>query len=677
MRAILLVLTLFTALTAHAEVSLPAIISHHMVLQKSASVPLWGHADPGESVSVALNGQTVTTTGSADGKWRVFLDLENSPIGPFELTVQGKNQLVITDVVVGEVWLAGGQSNMAWSLRDGEKCAAETLASPSPHVREFTVTLVSSAEPLDDCKGVWKVASPNTVGAFSAVGYYFARMMSKEIGVPVGIINTAWSGTPIEGWMSDAALDASPDLKAGKEKRIAVFDQHPAKRQAFAQAFAKWARDTSREDSSAAAAAPLAAPEISPEGWSPVKLPGELPGSGVFWLRRTVDLPPGAANGGVNLILGAFDGFDQVYWNGELLVATDWKDFPGSGYERRPPLYLVRNGNAREGENTISLRVYAPWGPVRFNGPLRLGNVDLAGEWLLRNEKEFPPLNPAALANAPRPPQVLPSLAERPSALFNGVMNPLSHYGLRGFLWYQGESNVPRAWQYRTAFPLFIADLRQRWGRGDLPFYFCQLAEFQQKSATPGESAWAELREAQTTALKMPNTGQAILLGTGEAADIHPRNKKDVGERLARLALAKTYGQAIPFSGPVFASAHRDGKTIRVKFTHADGGIVAAPLSATHDLRSAAGETAPLTRNSPGSELEGFALCGSDKKWHWADAKIDRDLVIVSSPHVPSPVAVRYAWADNPTGNLTNASGLPAGPFRSDELPARTLDLKY
>lgn len=671
-RVVQLMLAFLGAVAAQAEVRLPAIISDHMVLQKASRVPIWGWADPGESVSVTLDGQTVVASANPNGKWVVFLDLENSAPGPFELFVKGVNQIVIRDVVVGEVWLAGGQSNMAWVLRDIGKDAAEAVSSAESHVREFAVALMPSETPLEDCKGIWKVASPSTVGRFSAVGYYFARMVNRETGAFVGIINNAWSGTPIEGWISNAALDSSPVLRPGKEKRVAVFDQHPAKRQAFAEAFAEWVAASAREDVPSAGI-----PDESSVGWSPINLPGEVPGPGVFWLRRSVDLPPGAANGGMNIILGAFDGFDQVYWNGELLASTDWKDFPGVGYERRPPRYLVPNGNAREGANAIAIRVYAPWGGVKFASPLRISNVDLDGEWFLKYEKEFPALDAAALAKAPRPPQVLPNLAERPSALFNGVMNPVIPYGIRGFLWYQGESNAPRAWEYRTAFPLFIADLRERWGRGDLPFYFCQLAEYQPKSANPGDSAWAELREAQTAALKVPNTGQAILIGTGEAADIHPRNKKDVGERLARLALARSYGKNIPYSGPVFDSAHAEGNAIRVKFTHADGGLVAAPVPATHVLRSAAGETAPLVRNSPGGELEGFAICGADRKWHWAEAKIDRDTVVVSSPVVSSPVAVRYAWADNPTGNLTNSSGLPAGPFRTDEFPARTLDIKY
>jgi sialate O-acetylesterase len=263
------------------------------------------------------------------------------------------------------------------------------------------------------------------------------------------------------------------------------------------------------------------------------------------------------------------------------------------------------------------------------------------------------------------------------SLLFNAMIHPLLPYAIKGVIWYQGEGNAVRSWQYRTAFPLLITDWRAQWKQGDLPFYFCQLASFEARQPQPGDNAWAELRDAQSAALKLPKTGQAVLIDIGEANDIHPRNKKDVGERLAKIALANDYGKDIPFSGPVYQSFKVDGGGIRLNFIHTDGGLVARPLPPTYDVQTLTGTTAPLGRNSPNSELEGFAICGDDRKWVWADAKIEGDTILVVSAEVPAPVAVRYAWAGNPTCNLYNGAGLPASPFRTDDFPATTRDEKW
>lgn len=261
--------------------------------------------------------------------------------------------------------------------------------------------------------------------------------------------------------------------------------------------------------------------------------------------------------------------------------------------------------------------------------------------------------------------------------LFNGMIHPILPYAISGVIWYQGESNAGRAYQYRTAFPLMIADWRKHWNQGDFPFYFCQLANYMAKKPEPGDSAWAELREAQAMTLARANTGQAVLIDIGESGDIHPRNKKDAGERLALIALAKDYNKSIPYSGPVYDSMNIAGGKATIKFKHVDEGLVAKPLPETFVVKSQTNETAPLVRNSPASQLEGFAICGEDKKWVWADAKIDGQTVVVWSDKVPAPVAVRYAWADNPTCNLYNTAGLPASPFRTDDFPPTTKDAKY
>jgi sialate O-acetylesterase len=296
---------------------------------------------------------------------------------------------------------------------------------------------------------------------------------------------------------------------------------------------------------------------------------------------------------------------------------------------------------------------------------------------LAKTEYEFPAIPAEKTAVAPQPPANPPGLHSVASFLFNGMVRPIIPYAIRGVIWYQGEANTGRACQYRTSFPLLISDWRKQWNQGDFPFYFCQLPIYRPKVSMPGESGWAELREAQSMALKLPNTGQAVTIDVGETGNLHPRNKKDVGERLALIALARDYGKAIPFSGPVYDSIKVESGKAILSFQHTDGGLTAKPLPQTDAVNSLTNETAPLVRNSPNSQLEGFAICGEDRKWVWADAKIDGNNVIVWSDKVPSPAAVRYAWADNPTCNLTNGPGLPASPFRTDDFPPVTLKGKY
>ena len=488
------------------SLNLPAIISDHMVLQKTARVPVWGKANPGEEVAVTLNGQTAKADADANGKWTVWLNLQNSPAGPFEMTVSGKtDKITISDVLVGEVWLASGQSNMQIPLSQSIGAIGEITRSANPSLRQFQVVRNASAIPLDDCQGRWMVASAQASADFSAVGYYFAKRLQNELNIPVGLIHASHGGTQSEAWTSAPALGSIPELKASQ-------------------------RAHSSE-------------------WDAVK-----------------DVP-----------------------------------------DKR--------------------QHYISW----------VGN----------------------------------------SLLFNAMIHPVLPYAIKGVIWYQGEGNTVRSWQYRTAFPLLITDWRAQWKQGDLPFYYCQLAPFEAKQSQPVENAWAELREAQSATLKLPKTGQAVLIDIGEANDIHPRNKKDVGERLAKIALAKDYGKDIPFSGPVYQSFKVEGGGIRLNFTHTDGGLVARPLPSTYDVQTLTGTTAPLVRNSPNSDLEGFAICGDDRKWVWADAKIEGDTILVCSAKVPAPIAVRYAWAGNPTCNLYNGAGLPASPFRTDDFPATTRDAKW
>lgn len=372
------------------------------------------------------------------------------------------------------------------------------------------------------------------------------------------------------------------------------------------------------------------------------------------------------------LVLGEIDGFEEVYWNGELIGSLTPDTFPGAPHARR---YDIPARLVKDGANVLAIRVFSPATPGGLTSRVfKVGTLTLMGEWLTRVEYAFDDPIPTA---PPVPPPAPRREAGVASSLFNGMIHPILPLTIKGVVWYQGEGNASRAWQYRSTFQRLIQDWREKWDNENLPFYFCQLANYGKKDAEPGDGNWAELRDAQSLALKLPETGQAVLIDLGEGEAIHPVRKKEVGERLAQIALAETYGKAVPFSGPVLKSFTVEANKIRLRFDHTDGGLVARPLPENHDLFIMDGRKAPLIRNAPGGELEGFAICGKEGKWFWAQAEIDGNDVLIWSDQVPGPVAVRYAWADNPTANLYNGAGLPASPFRTDDFPLKTQQRKY
>lgn len=655
-----------STLSLKADVKLPALFSEHAVLQKSAQVPVWGKADPGEQVTVSLGGQSVSTTTGADGKWSVNLDLKNCSQGPFEMLVEGKNKISISDVVVGEVWLASGQSNMQFILKNEIVGLEEISKSSNTLLRQFIVKPTASKEPSDDVNGKWMLASPENTGNFSAVAYFFSKKLQSELKVPIGMINASWGGTCSEAWTRTEALDSVPFLKKWRENLVKQDAEYPALRKAWIERVTAWIKDTDREDRPTVDASLFSGQDVDASSWVPVKLPGEikaagLPNSGIIWIRKEITLPKQTGNLGFYMNI---DGLESIYWNGKKITETKLENYNGSQI-RAGGEYQIPVAEMLEGKNVLSFRFYQPLGPVKFTGETKLGQFWLNGEWLAKAEFEFPA--PPADKPAPKP---LPVGQIAPqnfgASLYNGMIHPLIPYAIRGAIWYQGESNANRAVEYRTAFPLLISDWRKQWQRGDFPFYFCQLANYKDKVDQPADQTWPLLREAQEQAFALPNTGEAILIDVGESGDIHPRNKKDPGERLARIALARDYGQKIPYAGPMYDSLKIEGAQAVVRFKNAETGLVAHPLPETYAVETLKNKTAPLVRNSPASELEGFAICGEDKKWFWANAKIAGDTVIVTSDQVPAPVAVRYAWADNPTCNLYNGADLPASPFRTD-----------
>ena len=651
-----------TALHA-ADLQLPSIFSDHLVLQCDKAVPVWGWANPGEEIVVEFAGQNQSTTAKADGKWTVKLDALEASAESRDLIVRSLSRdrsLKVVDVIVGEVWAGGGQSNMEFDIKAITSAAAEIEASANPTLRQFHVLKNPSARtPVDDVQGYWTVARPGTTEDFIAAGYYFAKSIQRELKTPVGLIKVCWGGSKVEPWISPASLASVPELASGAKNLDAMSERNKS-------AFREWLKRTQREDrSSGDASRFLSGPVSKDNGWVAVKDSGlvsdpSLPKFGAFWFRKEVSLSARQTGAAQVLQFGPTAQFDQVYWNGTLIGERSVDNFTGLISVRH---YLIPPTLLKESVNQLAVRLFAPAEPPGFSWFPSVGTTKLLGGWMAKAEYALPPLD--AVAKKAVPP--LTGQHVLPGRLFNGMVHPLLPYAIRGVLWYQGESNTGNASLYRTSFPLLIQDWRQHWQQGDLPFYFCQLANYRPKTNQPGESVWAELREAQAKTLSVPNTGMAVLIDTGESEDIHPQSKQVAGERLALIALAKTYGRKVVQSGPVYMSMKNEGSAIRLSFDHFGGGLVAKEVPATYDVMRKAGKTAPLVRNSPQSQLEGFAICGADKHWVWAEAKIDGDTVLVSSNQLPAPVAVRYAWSDNPTCNLYNTAGLPTSPFRTDD----------
>jgi sialate O-acetylesterase len=520
-RLTLVALLVVLAPAARGDVSLNNMFGDHMVLQQGISNRVWGKADPGEAVTVTFAGQTKTTTAAADGAWAVSLDPVREYGGPHTLTVKGKNEIAFRDVLVGEVWVCSGQSNMQWAVNQANDPDLEKAAARFPQIRFVSVPQVGLQEPQWNFNGAWQVCSPESVGEFSAVGYFFGRQLHQTLGVPVGLIDNAWGGSAAEAWVKRDKLAAHPVLKAIHEKWVKEEANVETSKADFEKKLADWK-----------AAAARARAEGKPE-------PGGKP---------------------------------------------DPKQHPDG----------------------------------RMKGNARPGNIH------------------------------------------SGVLSPSIGYGIKGAIWYQGESNASRAYQYRDLFPFMIQSWRDEWGLGDFPFYWVQLADHKAEKPEPGESDWAELREAQTLTMKaLPNTGQAVIIDLGEGKDIHPMNKQDVAKRLARWALAETYGvSGIACRSPVYKGMERDGAKIVLTFDHvAAGGKGWRPFDVNEPI--------------------GFTVAGAERTFVPAKARIrDDGRIEVWSEAVSEPVAVRYAWADNPVCNMYSTSGLPLTPFRTDDFPGVTAAAK-
>ncbi len=611
----------------------------HAVLQQGREVPVWGTADEGEKIVVEIAGRRAKTTATG-GRWLVRLP-ELPAGGPYTLTIRGTNTVKLQDVLIGEVWICGGQSNMErqLGLRQGQQPIVgwerEAATANLPKLRQFYVPQTTASAPQTEAKGAWTVCTPETAPDFTAVGFFFGRALQQaRAGVPVGLIHSSWGGTPAEAWTSAETLRTLPGYAATLEL-IAERNRDPegaARR--YHEALAAWC---TQHDRGSAAAAPWSDPALATADWIATKEPvlweqSGLPGfDGIVWLRREFELSAEAAAGEATLDLGPVDDIETTWVNGVVVGET--------GFYSTPRRYRVPAGVLRAGRNVVALRVIDTGGGGGLWGkpeqlaltPVVGAPVALAGPWQRKvaatlAETGRPPLNPAMGSGVP-------------TALYNGMIAPLQPYAIRGAIWYQGEANNGAPQEYRRLLPATIADWRRGFGQGDFPFLFVQIAPF--KDMTP------ELREAQLQIWQeTKNTAMAVTTDCGDAEDIHPTDKRPVGERLALAARVLAYGEKLEHSGPVFAAAAFEGAQAVVRFTHLGGGLVA-----------------------PGGKLIGFELAGADGVFHPAAARIAGETVVVTADAVAAPQAVRYGWANVPECNLFNAAGLPASPFRATSGP--------
>lgn len=650
LRGLLQAIFLFCVISGlRAEIRLPQVLDSHMVLQRNQPVKIWGWADKGEKVLVSFNGQEVKARAGKDGRWMLSLEAMEAG-GPYVMHIKGKeHSLVLEDILIGDVWICSGQSNMEWPVSNSKDADAEIAAASYPEIRLLNVPKNLQMQPVDDIpEANWQACSPQSVRSFSAVGYFFGRHIHREVGVPIGLIGSNWGGTNVETWTSREMAMNDADMAQAVES-ITGMDMEAQKAKLEAEREAMMASLGKLEPGMVDGKARWLDEDLDLSAWKPMEVPGlwESKGlkglDGVVWFRKQIRLTKEQLGGKAVLYLGAIDDGDQTWINGAEVGAT--RDAYNADR-----VYEIPAGVLKEGTNTLVIRVEDTGGggglwsePEKLRLWTGAENIPLAGEWLFRVSSEGLQVD---IRQSIHP-------NSKPTLLYNGMIHPLINYAVLGAIWYQGESNAGQAYRYRTRFPNMIQDWRNKWGRLNMGFYFVQLANFMEPVDQPEESAWAELREAQTMTLDLPHTGMAVTIDIGEADDIHPRNKQDVGKRLALAALHGTYGKDVVYSGPVYKSMEvKDGK-VRLEMDPMGSKLL------VHDKYG---------------YVKGFAMAGEDKQFYWARGTVEGNTLILGSEKVKAPVAIRYAWGNNPDdANVYNAEGLPAGPFRTDEWPGITL----
>lgn len=640
----LLLGSLFLSTLAEAKVVLPSVFSDNMVFQQKTNAPIWGKADAGKAITIkaSWNGKTYTGKADANGNFKVMMATPAYG-GPYTVTISDGETTTLNNVLIGDVWICSGQSNMEQPLAGWGKITnyeQEIQDANYPKIRLLQGVHVTSNTPLDDAKvtnGGWTECNPKYIAEFSAVAYFFAREVTKKTGIPIGLIHTSWGGTIAEAWTSAETLKKLPDFV----EAVKQIEQADKSTISMDQKLAAWNKLVEAKDAGVQGTPPWISNNLDVSAWKTMSLPvlwedaGMSNFDGVVWFRKNITIPQSWEGKSVKINLGTIDDNDVTFFDGEKIGNTEGFNVPRS--------YTIPANKVKAGTFALVVRVFDGAGGggiygdknkislVAEDGPV----ISLDGDWQYKVGVD--------LKDVPAPPAASDG-PNRTTVLYNAMIHPYIQFPIKGAIWYQGESNAGRANQYRTLFPAMITDWRTKWGIGDFPFYFVQLANFMAPTAQPVNSEWAELRDAQKQTLSLKNTGMAVIIDAGEEKDIHPKNKQDVGKRLAYAALAKTYGQKIAFSGPMYQSQQISGKTITLSFTSADGGL--------------------KVKNA--TELKGFEIAGTDQKFHWAKATIQGNKVIVSSDEVASPVAVRYAWSNNPPSTLYNGADLPASPFKTD-----------
>jgi len=626
-----------------AQVVLPAIVSDGMVLQRNENVKIWGWASSGEKVTVKFMKKAYTATTGKDKKWHIKLDPMEAG-GPYKMEIKASNKVEINDILIGDVWVCSGQSNMTHYFgRHTERYAKEIAEANNPKIRQFYVptkaVLTGPIEDIADLK--WVASTTETVLNFTVIGYFFAKMLYDKYNVPMGIINTCVGGTQIEAWTSEEGFKEFPEILKRIELNKDTAFVNGINRAALEDRQADVPKRES--DKGLTGAVKWYETTYKPINWKSINIPGYWEDQGLrnldgtVWYRREIEVPETMTGVAAVVKLGRIVNADELYINGQRIGNTTYE------YPQRS--YNVATGVLKPGKNLLVVRVTNNFGKGGFvhDKPYYLlaagDTIDLKGDWQIkvgevyRHDKTYK--------------QGI-SAQNEPTALYNGMIAPFTNYAVRGILWYQGESNAGNPEQYRKLLPNIINDWRSQWQLGDIPFLIAQLPNYMDVDYLPAESNWAIIREVQLeTALKTPKTGVGINIDLGEWNDIHPGNKKPVGERLALAAMRISYGEKeVVSSGPIYKSSKIEGNKIIITFDHVGSGLV----------------------SGNGEELAHFAIAGEDKKFRWGTTIIINNEVVVWCDDIPNPKYVRYAWADNPDfANLCNKEGLPAAPFRTDK----------